>query len=62
MDERQRIRAILIYALRYRARSLMWKRNDDSQIGVVADSILAHLELSNVELRMKAPVPPHSAD
>jgi len=57
----ERICAILAFALRHRASALRWKRHDDGAVQIAAEPVLAHLELSNVELRMRPPAPWHSA-
>jgi hypothetical protein len=60
MTERERIRAILAFALRHKAAALRWKRHDDRTVEVAADQVLSHLELSNVRLTMGPPSGHHA--
>ena len=60
MTERERICSILAFALRYQAPALRWKRHDDAAVAIAAEQVLAHMELSNVELKMKPATAGHS--
>lgn len=59
--ERKTVLSILAFALRFKASALKWrKHNDDEAVHQAAEQVLAHMEGSNVRMKMGPPQAAHS--